>query len=144
MNEKCKSPFLYQLEYYPNPECLGIQARVRFPDDEDHLMGGLDIRYIVKNHGEKVHPLYVGLAGIEGVISVHGAGRYTLTVEKANQMFTWEELIPKILDVIQTTVAGECKLKAIGRPIKPTSRELRELERQSREMSRMGMLDDIP
>lgn len=121
-----RQKFLYQLEYAPNPDCIQVHARVRFPKND--TMDMLDLRYNTKDK-KKRHPLYAALAKIQGLQSAHGGG-YTLQVLKANHMFDWEKLIPKVLAAIQTTVAGKRVMTPFGPPKRPSSSYLASLRVQ--------------
>lgn len=108
--------FPYQLEFCPNQDCIQIHARSRFPYNED---SGLDLRWIVKyrkkKEGKKTHPLYLALAKIQGLETASAAGNgYSLQIIKA-RMFSWDELLPKILKVVQETVAGKRQLLEVGK-----------------------------
>jgi hypothetical protein len=107
--------FLYQLEYCPNPQVIRVHARVRFPKSDTLDM--LDLNHNKK--GKKRHPLYAALAKIQGLESADSDG-YALQLAKANDMFDWDQLIPKVLAVIQTTMAGKRVLTPFGPPKYPT------------------------
>ncbi len=115
--------FPYYLEYSPNPDCIKVHARVRFPEGDS--MDSIDLRFYNKHKKtfkgkkrDKRHPLFDALARIKGLKSASG-GNYYLQVVKGNDLFTWPELLPKILNAVQKHVAGERKLFEIGQPRRP-------------------------
>lgn len=104
--------FLYQVEYCPNPNCIQIQMRTRFPELDD---SGLDLRYAVKHHKGKVHPFYKDLVKVRGLDSASDTdGGYTLQLVKANKLFSWNEILPKVMRVIQIHMAGKRKMVEAG------------------------------
>src|SRR5207253_758206 len=108
--------FLYQIEFCPNPDCIQIHARNRFPKTD----GSHDLRFLVEyekhpeNKGKKLHSLYKGLAKVRGLKSACEVDGYTLQCLKANSLFSWEEILPKILEMIQVHVAGKRKIVEAG------------------------------
>ena len=106
--------FPFRIEFCPNPDVIVIHTRSRFPKSD--TMDSLDIRYCNKNRqerGVKRHPLYLALSKVHGVVSASTSGNggdYGLHVCKANNLFTWDEILPKVLAAIQTTVAGKRKM----------------------------------
>lgn len=121
-----RQKFLYQLEYTPNPDCIQVHARVRFPQSDS--MDSLDLRYNAKDK-KKRHPLYAAMSKIHGLKSAYG-GDYTLQVLKANHMFDWEKLVPKVLAAIQATVAGKRVMTPFGPPKRPSASYLASLREQ--------------
>lgn len=117
--------FLYQLEYCPSPQVIQVHARVRFP--KNGTLDFLDLGLGTKN--KKRHPLYAALAKIQGLQSASGDG-YKLQLVKANDMFDWDQLIPKVLTAIQATVAGKRVLTPYGPPKRPSEACLRSLRSQ--------------
>ncbi len=107
-----KEVFLYQVEYYPNDDCVAIHTRCLIP------RGGMtDVHWFV-NNDKDVHPLYVALDAMGGIDSARSTnGGYTLQVTRASCIFSWDEMIPKILVAVQLTLAGSKKIKAAGKPI---------------------------
>lgn len=105
--------FLYKLEYCPNPDCIQIHARSRFPKAGD--MDSLDLSF--GNKSKKRHPLYVELAKIKGLVSATACdGRYCLQIVKASSLFSWDELLPKILKAVQDHVAGKRRIVPVEEP----------------------------
>ena len=48
-NKLPRKGFRYQIEYCPNPDCIQIHTRTRFPEVDD---SGMDLRTVVKNMGK--------------------------------------------------------------------------------------------
>jgi len=120
------SKFPYYLEYCPNQDIVQIHARSRFPKSSD--MDGLDLQ-IDSKRKKKRHQLYIALARTKGIKSASSHG-YHLTIEKANDLFPWPEILPKLLRLIQTHVAGKRKLVEIGKPKRPSAEMLHSLRMQ--------------
>jgi hypothetical protein len=123
--------FPYYLEYYPNPQVIGIHTRTRIP--ELKIGVGRSLKDCVElsriqdgpRKPMKLHPLYLALNRMKGVKSAWAEnGRYGLHVEKANDMFTWPEILPKVLRAVQKHIAGGRKLVEIGRPKQPSMMDM--------------------
>ncbi|MBU6427031.1 hypothetical protein KGQ27_02205 [Patescibacteria group bacterium] len=132
--------FIYQVEFCPNPDCIRINTRTRFPEIDDH---GLDLRTVVKNANKpgwgikgKIHPFYKDLAKIHGLKSASDTDGYSLQCLKVNSLFNWEDILPKILKAIQVHVAKKRKMVPAGPAKRPTPEELSSLRR---EMDFFGM-----
>ncbi len=109
--------FPYKLEYCPNPNVIQIQARSRFPKQ-----GSMDILNLrLGGKDRKRHPLYVALSKISGIESASATGSgYCLQVAKANDLFSWDEILPKILAAIQTALAGKRQMAQVGEAVRPS------------------------
>ena len=126
--KKILRKFPYKLEYCPNPDCIQICARSRFPSSDS--MDLIDLRYSNKSRQmSKRHPLFAKLSKITGLKSAFGRG-YSLQVVKANSLFTWDKLLPKVLRAVQETVAGKRMMSRVGEPKRPSEAELRYLRSQ--------------
>lgn len=125
--------FVYQVEYCPNPECILIHTRTKFPEFENRI---LDLRTCVKNAGKpgwslkRVPTFYKDLAKIRGLKSASPTDDYSLFCEKANSLFTWTELLPKIMKVIQLHIAGKRTMTTEGDK-HPSREELAALRRDA-------------
>ena len=128
MNDENK--FFYLIHYCPNPDCIQVQARIRFPKglETDQL---LDFEYASADptRAQQRHPFYNALAGIEGLKSASG-GSYNLQLSKANGLFTWEELLPSILEAIRLHLADGAVMTEAGEPIRPSKNLLKSLRKR--------------
>ncbi len=126
--------FIYQIEFCPNPDCIQVHTRTRFPEIDDH---GLDLRTVVKNVGKpgwgikgKIHPFYKDLAKIQGLKSASDTDGYSLQCLKVNNLFNWEDILPKILKAIQVHVAKKRKMVEAGPAKHPSLEEFPSLSRE--------------
>lgn len=125
--------FRYQIEYCPNPDCIQIHTRTRFPEFDD---SSLNLRTVIKNAGKpgwgikgKIHPFYKDLAKIHGLKSASDTDGYSLQCLKVNSLFNWDEIIPKILKAIKTHVAKKRTMVEAGTAIRPSAADLAQLRR---------------
>ncbi len=131
---KARRGFLYHIEYCINPDCIQIHTRTRFPEFEDH---SLDLRFLIKleknkKEGKPVPPFYKELSRIHGLKSASDTDGYSLQCMKANGLFRWDEILPKILKAIQTHIAKKRLMVAAQEPKYPTPQELEESRQPSR------------
>lgn len=129
-----RNGFIYQVEFCPNPDCIQIHTRTRFPEIDD---SGLDLRTVIKNAGKpgwgikgKVPDFYKDLAKIHGLKSASDTDGYSLQCMKVNSLFNWEDILPKILKAIQLHVAKKRKMVEAGPAKRPTPEELSSLRRE--------------
>lgn len=80
----------YAFETFPNPHCMGLHIEIKVPS----------ISWISsKEEDPAAQKLKEALLAIRGVQEVFATG-YRITITRGG-VFTWEELQPKILAVIQ-------------------------------------------
>lgn len=121
--------FRYQIEYCPNPDCIQIHTRTRFPQIDNHY---LDLRTTIKNAGKPgwgingtIPPFYKELARIRGLKSAFDTDGYSLQCLKVNSLFSWDEILPKILKAIKTHVAKKRTMVELEPPCGPVPTSLR-------------------
>jgi hypothetical protein len=109
--------FKYQVEHFPNPECVELHSRVRLPQCD----GGecLDLKTLIKNVGKpgwsmkRVPDFYRDLAKIRGLKEATNLHGYSLHMTR-HKMFSWDEILPKVLKVIQKRIAKGRKMVDLG------------------------------
>jgi len=126
----------YQIEYCPNPDCLQIHT-------DQRLIRGIiavfehfdlgegaeeDFRRDANNADQLISfcRAVTELDGMEEHISFH---RYQIQMEKA-PMFSWETLLPSILDALRTFVAKDGQLEELAPPKRPTEEMLQALRKE--------------
>lgn len=138
----------YQIEYCPNPQCVKIHVNQRLIKGTILLTEYMDISEHEKkefkekaiNEQELFNFCQVvdELNGIERGVSF---GRYHIQMLKASDMFSWDEILPHVLNALQTFVATDGIIEELAPPKWPTPEELRQLERSMREFSHFTDLD---
>ena len=127
----------YQIEYCPNPDCIQIHVKQRLIRGsilcfEFFDIGDYDQKEFAK---EAVNPdglvsfckVVSELDSMESDISIE---RYNIQIQKASGMFSWDDILPYVLDALKTFVASDGKLEEVAPPKRPTKAYLKSLRKQ--------------
>ncbi len=93
--------FEIRFEYHPNDDIVTVHTRKKFPRYDSQFSDGEG----------KQKSLHRSLLGTQGVVKV-STGEYELSVTKGN-MFTWEELKPKIITSLKKHFSDGMKIKEL-------------------------------
>ena len=127
----------YQIEYCPNPDCIQIHVKQRLIRGsilcfEFFDIGDYDQKEFAK---EAVNPdglvsfckVVSELDGMENDISF---GRYEIQMLKASSIFSWNDVLPYVLDALKTFIASDGKLEELAMTKHPTKAYLESLRGQ--------------
>jgi len=122
----------FQLEFHPNPDCMTVHVAKQLTEKMIEMwMDGTNL-----DRDDEIHspaPAYVkeiyALDGVTGHVSL---GRYQLGVSKG-KLFSWNELAPKIIAIMQSYLEPEGIIEMVGQPIAPTAADMEISQRMATE-----------
>jgi len=146
LNRRCT--LKYQIEYCPNPQCVQIHVDQRLINGSILSFEHFDIGESSKKDFKELAVNEQGLldfckavSELDGMEEHISFQRYQIQMLKANDMFSWDEILPHVLNALQTFVATDSTIEESAPPKRPTPEELRRLERDMREFSHFTDLD---
>lgn len=138
----------YQIEFFPNPHCVRIHVSQRLTRGTILFDGYMGVFEPGQEEFKKEEineqrlfnfcKVVDELDGIERGISL---GRYHVEMLKASDMFSWDDILPHVLNALQTFVAADGTIEESAPPKLPTPEELSCLERDMLEFSRLMNFD---
>jgi len=133
----------YRIEYCPNPNVVLIHVDQRLIRGTilyitalrfDSAIRDIEKEAIDREGLTNFCGVVGELDGMEEHISFY---RYNAQISKAD-MFSWDAILPHVLDALRTFVAHDHELEELRPPTRPTTAELASLAEQARAISPSG------
>ena len=124
----------YQIEYCPNPDVLNIDVDQRLirgsilvfmSDESDHTKKEFE----QERNGNALANFCQTVGELDGMEEEIFFGRYHIQVKKT-PMFSWETLLPTILDALRTFIAKDGEIEEAAPAKRPTEEYLKALREQ--------------
>jgi hypothetical protein len=122
----------FQLEFHPNPDCMTVHVAKQLTEKAIEMwMDGTDL-----DRNDEIHspaPAYVKeIYALDGVTDHISLKRYKLGVSKG-KLFSWDDLAPKIVAIMQSYLEPEGTAEMVGQAIMPTIADMVEVRRMQLE-----------
>lgn len=108
--KKGQGQMKYKLEYYPNPEVLGIHLKKRVTTKS------IKIFYFPEDDIEEQPQFVKDLFRIDGIDCL-SLRQFEVSLTKGTA-FSWEELLPSIFEVLSVNLDSGEKMEETGKPIR--------------------------
>lgn len=126
----------YQIEYCPNPDCVQIHTDQRliqgtilcFEHFETSNYNKKEFKEQAVNEEGLINFCKV-VSELDGMEQDISFSRYQIQMSKAS-VFSWDALLPHILDALRTFVARDAQIEESAAPKRPTASYLKALRRQ--------------
>ena|SRR3989344_3413680 len=122
-----KDEIKYRLEYHPNPNCCEIHLNKELISNKTHILGS-EFDSSEELGGEKkakeLMELLVNTDGIDYIF----IKKFSISIHKG-EVFDWEEVIPNVLDVINTLLGSESEMREKDAPIVHSPLTQKEIEK---------------
>ena len=130
----------YQIEYCPNPDCLQVHTDQRLIRGTIAVFEHFDLGEGAEedfrkeaNNPNQLVSFCRAVSELDGMEEGVSFNRYQIQMMKA-PMFSWETLLPSILDALRTFVAKDGQLEESAPAKRPTEEYLESLRKQGCEV----------
>jgi hypothetical protein len=116
----------FQLEFHPNPDCMTVHVAKQLTEKAIEIwMDGTDL-----DRDDEIHspaPAYIKeIYALDGITDHISLKRYELGVSKG-KLFSWDELVPKIVAIMQSYLEPEGTAEMVGQPTMSTAADMAEV-----------------
>jgi hypothetical protein len=130
----------YQIEYCPNPDVLMIHTNQRLVRGTMAVFEYFDLGEGAEedfrkeaNEADQLISFCRAVTELDGMQERISFSRYDIQMEKAS-MFSWDDIVPSILDALRTFVAKGNSLEEFAPAKRPTEKELEALRKEGCEV----------